>query len=99
MQTAVKAHLDGLFQRYSLLADIRHDIVSTFEISAGAFRNGKRLFVCGNGGSAADSEHIVGELIKGFLSPRRLSAEAGDSIAEACDAADAAQYLRDNLQY
>jgi D-sedoheptulose 7-phosphate isomerase len=37
-----------------------------------AFRGGKKLLICGNGGSAADAEHIVGELMKGFASPRCL---------------------------
>lgn len=40
-----------------------------------SYRNGGKLMVCGNGGSAADSAHIVGELVKGFLKKRPLPAD------------------------
>ena len=52
-----------------------------FETISGCFRRGGKLLVCGNGGSAADSEHIVGELMKGFRFRRPLGAEDRDSLS------------------
>jgi len=54
-------------------------------ILLGAFRTGRKLLVCGNGGSAADAEHIVGELMKGFRHPRPLPPEVRDRLRMAGD--------------
>jgi len=59
-----------------------------------SFDNGGKLLICGNGGSAADCEHIVGELMKGFCLPRRLSADDRVRFGDSDDAA-----LADQLQY
>lgn len=59
-------------------------------------REGGKLLVCGNGGSAADSEHIVGELMKGFLSRRPLLKEEQDMIKASC--AEDGDYLVSHLQ-
>ena len=48
-----------------------------------AFRTGGKLMVCGNGGSASDSAHIVGELVKGFLKKRPLPAEWAEELGGA----------------
>ena len=67
---------------------------------SGAFRSGGKVLVCGNGGSAADAEHIVGELMKSMARPRPLTAElAAALLTSAPDgmALDAA-YLADNLE-
>jgi D-sedoheptulose 7-phosphate isomerase len=66
-------HLTRLFERYPVLAGCEADLGVAFSILASAFESGHQLLVCGNGGSAADSEHIVGELMKGFLKPRHIS--------------------------
>ncbi|OGV47848.1 MAG: phosphoheptose isomerase [Lentisphaerae bacterium GWF2_52_8] len=67
--------LDSLFSRYPALTALRPDIIKAYSILEKTFCNGGTLFVCGNGGSAADSEHIVGELMKGFLKKRPLKQE------------------------
>ena len=59
-------------------------------------RHGK-LLVCGNGGSAADAEHIVGEMMKGFCLPRRLSDD--DKARLASVAGDDTELLTTKLQY
>ena len=60
------------------------DLNSALRILIAAFEAGNKLLVCGNGGSAADSEHIVAELMKGFLKPRRISdADAGQLKSKA----------------
>jgi phosphoheptose isomerase len=70
----VSTGLSLLFERYPLLRACEKELCAAFDALAAAFRNGNKLLVCGNGGSAADSEHIVGELMKGFLKRRPLPA-------------------------
>jgi D-sedoheptulose 7-phosphate isomerase len=64
----------SLFERYPTLQACEGELRAAFDLLAAAYRNGNKLLVCGNGGSAADSEHIVGELMKGFLKRRPISA-------------------------
>lgn len=82
-----------LIKRRPELENISADIKNAYEIIVASLRNNGTLFTCGNGGSAADSEHIVGELLKGFVKKRplddliknRFSQKYGDegkSIAE-----------------
>ncbi len=66
------ALLDSLTHKYPDLEVCLPDIQSAYNVLQKAFLQGKKLLVCGNGGSAADSEHIVGELMKGFRLPRRI---------------------------
>ncbi len=54
------------------LEPCRQELERAFDLLSGSFRQGGKLLVCGNGGSAADSEHIVGELMKGFYSRRPI---------------------------
>lgn len=67
--------LDLLIKRYPVLDTIKQDIQKAYEILEQSFLCGRKLFVAGNGGSAADAEHIVGELMKGFKNPRYLNDE------------------------
>ena len=64
--------LDRLIKRHPALAASRDDILKAFEVLSTSFRSGNKLLLCGNGGSAADSEHIVGELMKSFAKERKL---------------------------
>lgn len=66
---------DTLFETYPQLTGCKDDIISAFEMIADCYKNGGKILVCGNGGSAADSEHIVGELMKGFNLKRPVPAE------------------------
>ena len=70
----VNTGLPSLFERYPTLQACEQQLRAAFDLLAAAYRNGNKLLVCGNGGSAADSEHIVGELMKGFLKRRPISA-------------------------
>src|SRR5438270_13992516 len=67
--------LPSLCERYPVLRPCEKDLSAAFNLLAAAYKNEKKLLICGNGGSAADSEHIVGELMKGFLKRRPISAE------------------------
>jgi D-sedoheptulose 7-phosphate isomerase len=70
----VNTRLSSLLERYPTLQACEPELRATFDLLTAAFRNGNKLLVCGNGGSAADSEHIVAELMKGFLKRRPISA-------------------------
>lgn len=66
---------DEIFERYPALKACRADMEQALELLLACARADGKVLVCGNGGSAADSEHIVGELMKGFLKKRPLSGE------------------------
>ena len=68
----ILSHLDLLIERYKILGPCRDDIWRAYCLLEEMYSNGHKLLVAGNGGSAADSEHIVGELMKGFKLPRKL---------------------------
>jgi len=68
-------HLDELVARYPALAPCQPAVEAAFRTLTESWAAGGKLLVCGNGGSAADADHIVGELMKGYLSPRPLAEE------------------------
>lgn len=68
-------HIDHLLKRYPELGFMEKAIGHAFEMIKEVYENGGKLLICGNGGSAADSDHIVGELMKGFYLPRSLPEE------------------------
>ena len=67
--------LSQLIKRYPLLSPCESEIQKATDLIIKTFEGGNRLYICGNGGSAADADHIVGELMKGFLKKRPLTAE------------------------
>ena len=94
------AAIDTLIARYPALAPCAVDIRAAIEALVTSYRTGGKLIVCGNGGSASDAEHIVGELMKGFLLPRHLDEAMLDKLHAVCDAKDprAVDYFMQNLQ-
>ena len=64
-----------LYERYPTLEKCREDIEKALALMIQTYKTGGKVLVCGNGGSAADSEHIVGELMKGFLLMRKVEDE------------------------
>lgn len=85
---------DELFKRYPSLETSRENIWAAYEILCECYENGGKVLVCGNGGSAADSEHIVGELMKGFMSRRSLS----ESALNLFENIEGGSYLASKLQ-
>ena len=77
-------HLDNLIARYPILTIAKDSIARAYETLADCFAAGGKLLIAGNGGSAADAEHIVGELMKSFCLPRPMSA----AFREAAESAD-----------
>ena len=94
------AAADTLIARYPALESCAADIRAAIAALCACYRAGGKLIVCGNGGSAADAEHIVGELMKGFLLPRHLDENILAKLHEACDATDpmTIDYFMQNLQ-
>jgi D-sedoheptulose 7-phosphate isomerase len=66
--------IEQLISAYPDIAACAADIQSAFEILRSCYHNGAKILTCGNGGSAADAEHIVGELMKGYLLRRPVPA-------------------------
>lgn len=82
------SHIAELAERAPVLAPLRESLEDAADCIVNAVRSGGRLFTCGNGGSAADAEHIVGELMKGFLLKRPLAQERKSLLLrKGCDAA------------
>jgi D-sedoheptulose 7-phosphate isomerase len=69
----MSSHLNNLIERHSALEECRSDIQQAFDLLTATFLRGGKLLLCGNGGSAADSEHWAGEMLKGFAHSRPLS--------------------------
>ena len=86
-------HLDTLLTRYPVLAPLQTEIAAAFEIMKTSYENGGKTLLCGNGGSAADCEHIVGELMKDFCVKRTVS----ESFAAKLDDSELAAGLRGAL--
>ena len=73
---------EELFARYPALECCRKDVRALYEACARAFARGGKLLVAGNGGSAADSEHIVGELMKSFKIKRPADGKLAGALSE-----------------
>ena len=76
-------YMEELITRYPVLEPVKEHILAAYEIMKDCYENGGKLMAAGNGGSCADSEHIVGELMKGFVKPRRITAEFAEQLMAA----------------
>lgn len=85
-----------LIERYPKLEECREDIKKAYGLLETAYQNGRKLLVCGNGGSASDSEHIVGELMKEFKLKRKVFRSQAAALKEIDP--ELGQILADNLQ-
>lgn len=89
-------HIDLLVERYPSLESAKNDIVAAYLLLEESYENGGKLLVAGNGGSAADAEHIVGELMKGFKLPRKPEADFAEKLVE--ENQELGSVLAENLQ-
>ena len=96
MKPSTQNAIETLLTRYPALQSCEPDLTAAVEALLATYKKGGKLIVCGNGGSAADAEHIVGELMKGFLLPRKLGADMKAKFDAACPAS--ADYFMKNLQ-
>ncbi len=74
MDARQNQHIALLCQRYPILEPLCEDIAAGYAVMEQCYRRGGKLLIAGNGGSAADAEHIVGELMKGFKLARPVDA-------------------------
>ena len=80
--------LKTLIERYPVLKDSKADIKAAAEKIIDCYEKGGKLILCGNGGSSSDCDHIVGELMKGFLKMRPLSEEKKSQMLKNCPLLD-----------
>ena len=82
LEERLRKHIDLLIKRYPALKSIQEEIIDAYLIMEECYTNDRKLLVAGNGGSAADSEHIAGELMKRFKTPRTVSKEFALKLQE-----------------
>lgn len=80
MDIRLKQHIDHLIDRYPKLIGCKEEIVMAYELLEVAYSCGRKLLVSGNGGSASDSEHIVGELMKEFKLKRKVFSKQAEAL-------------------
>lgn len=76
--------LNELLSRYPQLTSCKEDIENAVKAIIDCYEKGGKLILCGNGGSCADCDHIVGELMKGFLKLRPLSDDKKAEMKKNC---------------
>ena len=91
-----KKFLEELIRRYPQLGNISEKINETAERLIRCYQNGNKLLICGNGGSCSDSDHIAGELLKGFEQKRPLDDLIRNSLITS--SGKRGQYLAEKLQ-
>ena len=89
-------YITDLVNRYPVLEKCKKEIEEAYELLKRCYENEGKLLVAGNGGSASDAEHIVGELMKGFVLPRKLDQKSAKSLISVdeemgCELADKLQ--------
>ena len=96
MKEIVRKEIDLLFTHYPSLRSCRESILNAYQLLSDCYHAKGLIMVCGNGGSAADAEHIVGELMKGFKWKRPINQEQRQSIQSAFP--DDSGFFTENLQ-
>lgn len=76
-------YLEDLICHYPVLEPVKQQISQSYQLLKECYETGHKLLIAGNGGSAADSEHIVGELMKGFKKTRKLPEPMAEKLKEA----------------
>jgi D-sedoheptulose 7-phosphate isomerase len=75
LEIKLNKHIELLIERYPILESIKDQIINAYLVLEESYESGGKLIIAGNGGSAADAEHITGELMKGFKKQRKVSDE------------------------
>jgi D-sedoheptulose 7-phosphate isomerase len=96
LKQSTQVIVNDLIIRYSELTICYEGLVAAIEVLIDCYKNGNKLLTCGNGGSASDAQHIVGELMKAFVLPRNLSSEKQKQLKEMFP--KSSLYLIKNLQ-
>ncbi len=80
LEPRLEMHIDLLISRYPALSEVREDIINAYLVMEECYKHDGKLLIAGNGGSAADSEHIAGELMKRFKTPRPVTPEFAEKL-------------------
>ena len=96
LEKRLMKHIDLLVERYPSLESVKGNIIEAYLLLEQSYENGGKLLVAGNGGSAADAEHIVGELMKGFRMPRKPEADFAEKLV--AENQELGAVLAENLQ-
>lgn len=80
LEPKLMKHIDLLIERYPVLAGIKDALIDAYLLMEECYMNGGKLLIAGNGGSASDSEHIAGELMKSFKLERRIPDELKEKL-------------------
>lgn len=80
LELRLEKHIDLLISRYPVLGEVREDIINAYLVMEECYDHDGKLLIAGNGGSAADSEHIAGELMKRFKTPRPVTPEFAEKL-------------------
>ena len=80
LEVRLERHIDFLISRYTALKNAREDIIKAYLIMEECYEHDGKLLIAGNGGSAADAEHIAGELMKRFKNPRPVPQEFAEKL-------------------
>ena len=96
MKQNIVSQLDLLINRYPQLDVAREDIMKAYMYIETSYSNGGKLLIAGNGGSAADAEHIAGDLMKSFKLPRKQNKNFADLLRAADE--EMGEVLAQNLQ-
>ena len=96
MDEKLMKHIELLVERYPSLESAKDSIIEAYSLMEESYGRGGKLLICGNGGSAADAEHIAGELMKGFKLPRKVDKAFADKLTAA--APELGAVLAENLQ-
>lgn len=80
MFSTVKSYMDNLLDRYVMLRYCKNDIIEAFTIMKNCYEADHKLLIAGNGGSATDSEHMAGELMKRFKEPRPIGSALANKL-------------------
>lgn len=82
LEKRLEKHIDLLIERYPVLEVCKEDVISGYELLEDCYAKGGKLLIAGNGGSAADAEHIAGELMKRFKTPRPIPNELKEKLVK-----------------
>lgn len=97
MKNTTQLIYQGLLEKYPALDVCKDAILKTFEIIKQTYLDGGKVLVCGNGGSASDSEHIVGELMKNFKKCRKADDELLSKLEDCEESKKLKEVLEGNL--
>lgn len=95
MNATAESILRRYLEQYGFVRELEEPLRQTVTLLERTYRNGGKLLVCGNGGSCADADHIVGELVKAFRLRRPLD---GELRAALCDGGEDGAALAERLQ-